>query len=65
MLIVGHRATNRVLLGTLLEWPRERWHEIRLRNKHFYRVCLDVPPVVDTYTLSGSKSGTCQPGFVM
>jgi broad specificity phosphatase PhoE len=65
ILIVGHRATNRVLLGTLLGWPPERWGEIRLRNKFFYRVEPGEPARVDTFTLSGSKTGQCVDGFVM
>lgn len=65
VLVVGHRATNRVVLGTLLGWPRERWPEIRLRNKYFYRVRLTEPPAIATYTLGGSKSGQCVDGFVM
>lgn len=66
VLIVGHRATNRVLLGLLFGWPRERWAEIRLRNKFFYRLHLGAgAPEVATYTLSGSKTGRCEAGFVM
>ena len=65
VLIVGHRATNRVLLGTLLDWPRQRWAELRLRNKYAYRVRLGVAPEIATYTLGGSATGTCQEGFVM
>ena len=69
ILIVGHRATNRVLLGTLLGWPRERWGEIGLRNKFFYRVCHHVgggePVRIATFTLSGSKTGQWVGGFVM
>ena len=65
ILIVGHRATNRVLLGMLLGWPRERWSELRLRNKFFYRVQPGEAPQIATYTLSGSKTGTCTDGFVM
>ena len=65
ILIVGHRATNRVLLGTLLGWPRERWAELRLRNKYFYRVRLGAMPEIATYTLSGSHTGACQDGFIM
>lgn len=73
VLIVGHRATNRVLLGTLLGWPRERWAELRLRNKYFYRLRLGVggcmapgtEPDIATFTLSGSKTGTCVDAFVM
>jgi broad specificity phosphatase PhoE len=66
ILIVGHRATNRVLLGTLFGWPRERWEALRLRNKFFYRLRLGgAAPEVATYTLSGNKTGRCEDGFVM
>jgi broad specificity phosphatase PhoE len=37
VLVVGHSATNRVVLGTLLGWPRERWSELRPRNLHARR----------------------------
>lgn len=65
ILIVGHRATNRVLMGSLLNWPKERWQEIRLRNKFFYRIELGESPVITTIALSGSKGGVRQPGFIM
>jgi broad specificity phosphatase PhoE len=70
ILIVGHRGTNRVLLGTLFGWQRERWKELRLRNKYFYRVRPGVTGVDDyagvaTLTLSGDKTGTCHDGFIM
>ena len=66
VLVVGHRATNRVLLGLLFGWSRERWAELRLRNKFFYRLRLGAgEPEIATYTLSGSKTGRCQDGFVM
>lgn len=65
VLIVGHSATNRVILGTLLGWPRERWHELRPRNKYLYRLRLGAAePEMVTYTLSGNKTGRCEPGFV-
>jgi broad specificity phosphatase PhoE len=69
ILIVGHRATNRVLLGTLLDWPKERWTEISLRNKFFYRVRLIdddyAEPEIATIALSGSKTGISHDGFIM
>ncbi len=65
ILIVGHRATNRVLLGTLLGWPRARWTELHLRNKFFYRIQPGDTAQIATFTLSGSKTGTCTDGFVM
>lgn len=63
--LVGHRATNRVVMGVLMRWPRERWGEIRLRSKYAYRIRLGDPPTIDTYVLSGSKTGTLLEGFVM
>jgi broad specificity phosphatase PhoE len=66
VLIVGHGATNRVLLGTLLEWPREYWPEIRPRNKYCYRLRLGggAVPEVATFTLGGRRSGRCETRFV-
>jgi broad specificity phosphatase PhoE len=65
VLIVGHRATNRVLLGTLLGWPHERWIELRLRSKFFYAIEPGEPPRVTTCALGGSKSGQRVEGLVM
>lgn len=64
-LIVGHRGTNRVLLGTLLGLPQERWPELSLRNKFLYRIRLGVETEIATFTLSGSNRGVCQAGFIM
>jgi broad specificity phosphatase PhoE len=64
-LIVGHRGTNRVLLGKLLDWPRERWPELRLRNKFLYRIRLGAKTEIVTFTLSGNKTGMCHDGFIM
>jgi broad specificity phosphatase PhoE len=64
-LIVGHRATNRVLLGSLMGWPRERWPELRLRNKYLYRIRLGAEAQISTFTLSGSKTRGCDDGFIM
>ncbi len=65
VLLVGHSATNRVILGTLLGWPRERWHELRPRNKYLYRLQLGAAePDIATYTLSGKKTGRCEAGFI-
>ncbi|CAD5373928.1 Fructose-2,6-bisphosphatase [Rubrivivax sp. A210] len=68
VLVVGHRATNRVLMGRLMGWPQERWPEIRLRNKFFYRIepgADGAPARIATCTLSGSKTGSWIEGFVM
>lgn len=66
VLVVGHGATNRVLLGTLLGWPRERWSEIRPRNKLVYRLSLGgAEPDISTVRLGGRQGGCREPGFVM
>ena len=65
ILIVGHRNTNRVLMGKLLDWPRERWPELRLRNKFFYRIRLGAKTEIATFTLSGNKTGVCHDSFIM
>ncbi|MDH3459686.1 MAG: histidine phosphatase family protein [Burkholderiaceae bacterium] len=65
ILIVGHRGTNRVLLGKLLDWPPERWSDLHLRNKYFYRVRRGIATEIATFTLSGSNIGSCHDGLVM
>jgi broad specificity phosphatase PhoE len=66
VLVVGHSTTNRVLLATLLQWPRERWFELRPRNKFCYRMQLgEGTPRISTYTLSGSRTGRCVDGFLI
>ncbi len=67
LLIVGHRATNRVVLGTLLRWPREQWFELRPRHKFCYRLDLADArgtPRIDTLTLVGRCAGAVCPGLV-
>jgi broad specificity phosphatase PhoE len=65
LLIVGHRGTNRVLMGTLMQWPPERWPDLRLRNKFLYRIRLGAAPEIATFTLSGNKKGMRHDGFIM
>ena len=64
VLVVGHSATNRVLLGTLLGWPRERWAGIRPRHKYCHRLVLGgTGPAVATVTLGGRHNGVWGPGL--
>jgi 2,3-bisphosphoglycerate-dependent phosphoglycerate mutase len=65
VLVVGHRATNRVVMGELLGWPLERWPELRLRNKYLYRIELGAETEIATFTLSGNKMGMRHDGFIM
>jgi broad specificity phosphatase PhoE len=65
ILIVGHRNTNRVLMGELMKWPLERWPELRLRNKFLYRISIGAQTEIATFALSGSKTGVCHDSFIM
>lgn len=65
LLIVGHRGTNRVLMGTLLRWLPERWPDLRLRSKFLYRIRLGGETEIATFTLSGGKKGMKHDGFIM
>lgn len=65
LLIVGHRGTNRVLMGTLMGWPAQRWPELRLRHKFLYRIRLGSAPEMATFMLTGSKKGTRHDGFII
>lgn len=40
VLIVGHSATNRILIGTLLALPKEQWPGLRPSNKTLHRITL-------------------------
>ncbi len=64
-LIVGHRGTNRALIGTLLNLPKQRWAELGLRNKFLYRIQKGSVTEISTFTLSGSKTGEHNDGFIM
>lgn len=65
VLVVGHSATNRVLLGTMLGWRRERWAEIGPRHKRLYRVEVeDARSRIATIVLSDRKAGRTLEGLV-
>jgi len=51
-LIVGHRSTNRVILGTLMGWPREDWWPLRLRSRWVYEIRLSTPSQLSSIRLT-------------
>lgn len=63
VLMVGHRGTNRVLLGQLLGLPRAEWTEINQSNKAVVRVRLGALPEVATLRLEGNRAGEWRPGL--
>lgn len=58
ILIVGHRNTNRVILGILMGWPRERWTAFNIRANYLYEIEQQGSPSLYTIPLSGSAAGT-------
>mgnify|MGYP001582055417 CR=1 FL=1 len=57
ILIVGHRATNRALFGTLLNWPEEQWLNLNFRHKYLYGITTGAQPQLATIRLNGSHAG--------
>lgn len=57
ILIVGHRATNRALFGSLLNWPEEQWLSLNFRHKYLYEITTGTPPQLATIRLNGSHAG--------
>ncbi len=57
ILIVGHRATNRALFGTLLNWPEEQWLNLNFRHKYLYEITTGAQPQLATIRLNGNHAG--------
>lgn len=57
ILFVGHRSTNRVLLGALLQWPRETYIDLDLSGKYLYEIKLGNQPRIATIRLDEEKCG--------
>ena len=57
ILIVGHRATNRALFGTLLNWPEEQWLSLNFRHKYLYEITTGAQPQLATIRLNGNHAG--------
>lgn len=57
VLIVGHRAVNRVILGTLLHLPTARWQALQPRSSILYRIALAAAPSLEVIALSDFESG--------
>jgi broad specificity phosphatase PhoE len=63
VLIVGHRNTNRVLLGALLHWPIEVAAATNINSKYLYEVSYTPQPQVRTICLEAPRIGRGQEGF--
>lgn len=56
ILIVGHRNTNRVLFGILMQQPEEQWPHVALKSQCIYRIISGSHPQLTTITLSGKQT---------
>lgn len=55
ILIVGHRNTNRVILGILMAWRRERWVQLNLRSQYLYEVTLGQQRQIYSICMKGEN----------
>lgn len=56
LLIVGHRNTNRVLFGMLMQQPEEEWPHVHLKSQYVYRITTGSHPNLSTIALSGKQT---------
>lgn len=65
ILIVGHRSTNRVIIGALMGWPRERWAAINPRARYLCEITQSDSPSINSIALTGETAGTRHAGYCM
>ncbi len=57
ILIVGHRNTNRVLFGLLMQRPEEEWLDLDFRSRYLYEITTGDRPQLTTIHLTGQQAG--------
>lgn len=57
ILIVGHRNTNRVLFGMLMQQPEEQWPHVTLKSQSVYRIITGDHPQLTMIALGGKQTG--------
>jgi broad specificity phosphatase PhoE len=55
ILIVGHRNTNRALVGALMQQPEAEWPHITLKRQYVYCITTGPQPHLITYPLGKSQ----------
>jgi broad specificity phosphatase PhoE len=65
VLLVGHRGPNRIILGTLLGWPEDRWGGITPRSKYLYRISLGASPMITTLSLTQANEVRTYDGLLL
>ncbi|MEZ4861135.1 MAG: histidine phosphatase family protein [Caldilineaceae bacterium] len=56
-LIIGHRSTNRVILGAIMGWPHAQAKTLPIRNKYLYEIIPGPQPAIATIRLDEGKIG--------
>lgn len=57
ILIVGHRNTNRVLLGMLMHQQEAEWPHVHLKRQYVYRITSGNHPQLTTIILDRKRTG--------
>lgn len=57
LLIVGHRGTNRVLLGALLGLPESNWPALEIRHDYVYRIDVTHGALLTGLILEDERDG--------
>jgi len=65
VLIVGHRNTNHVIFGSLMQWPVDRWCNFKHRSKHLYEIHVGDTPATWTICFNGPSQGIRQESLIM
>jgi broad specificity phosphatase PhoE len=62
-LVVGHTNPNRVILATLLGWPRQVAVGVPIQRKFLYEITVGHRPRVRTIRIDAKKPGRTYDGF--
>lgn len=57
ILIVGHRNTNRVLFGMLMQRPEEEWPHLDLKRRYVYEIAVHDRPDLALIHLTANRAG--------
>ncbi|MFO0697821.1 MAG: histidine phosphatase family protein [Nitrospira sp.] len=63
ILIIGHRNTNRVLFGMLMQQPEEQWTDVDLKSNRFYQITTGRYPHVTVHHLIAQQDHGVRAGM--
>src|SRR2546428_13938581 len=65
VLIVGHRNTNRLILGALLQWSWEMMLDAKPRSRYLYEILPGEAPQITTICIDPPEKAHRYAGFKM